>query len=124
MKVIDLLNKIANGEEVPNKIKVYDGEEEFSFEYNPFDTKYENEAGNDMFEIMANWKPVFNYTVEIIEEDNKIEKLDHLIGYDIRQFKDLREYVEVTTNDLFGKTNKIIDKINEIIDKINRMESK
>ena len=63
-----------------------------------------------------------NDKVEIIEEDNKIEKTDHLIGYDIRQFEDLREYVEITTDDLYGKTNKIIDKINELIDEVNKLK--
>jgi len=58
-----------------------------------------------------------NDTVEIIEEEKKIpEKLDHLIGYDIQQFDDLKEYVEITTNDLFGEVNKVIDTLNQLID--------
>jgi hypothetical protein len=51
------------------------------------------------------------------EEEKKIpEKLDHLIGYDIQQFDDLKEYVEIATSDLFGKVNKIIDTLNEVLD--------
>ena len=58
-----------------------------------------------------------NKEVEILEEPKGIpEKLDHLIGYDIRQFDDLKEYVEITTNDLFGKVNKIIDTLNQLLD--------
>ena len=30
--------------------------------------------------------------------------------------------MEITTNDLFGKTNKIIDKINELIDEVNKLK--
>ena len=44
------------------------------------------------------------------------EKIDHLIGYDIRQFDDLKECVEITTNDLFGKVNKITDILNQVLD--------
>ena len=55
--------------------------------------------------------------VEILEEPKGIpEKIDHLIGYDIRQFDDLKEYVEITTNDLFGKVNKITDILNQVLD--------
>ena len=53
----------------------------------------------------------------VVEEPKGIpEKLDHLIGYDIQQFDDLKEYVEIATNDLFGKVNKIIDTLNQVLD--------
>jgi hypothetical protein len=51
-----------------------------------------------------------------IEEKKIPEKLDPLIGYDIQQFDDLKEYVEITTNDLFGKVNKVIDTLNRLSD--------
>lgn len=53
MKVIELLNKIANGEEVPNRIKY----EKHIYEY---------EEGTY----------ILNNELEIIEEPKKIEKID------------------------------------------------
>lgn len=55
---------------------------------------------------------------EILDDEEKglPEQLDHLIGYDIQQFDDLKEYVEITTNDLFGEVNKVIDTLNQLSD--------
>ena len=99
MKVIDVLNKWANDEDVI----VNDEEEYFA------NTRTLMKNLNSEIEIIKD-KPI---------EDKKIEKLDYLIGYNIQLFDDLKEYVEITTNDLFRKTNKIINKINEIIDRLN-----
>ena len=77
MKIIDLLNKIANGEEVPKKIEyrnikfVYDkGNRLYIVEnYNEY---------NDLLMELSNHKGTdLNKKVEIIEEEKKIpEKLD------------------------------------------------
>ena len=76
MKVIDLLNKIANGEEVPKIIK-YD---ETIYLFRNYDYKeYSIEKGicdeqtswiEDKFDFYK-----INDEVEIIEEDKKIEKI-------------------------------------------------
>lgn len=80
MKVIDLLNKIANGEEVPKKIEyrnikfVYDKDNRLYIvenynEYNDLLMELSNHKGTDL-----------NYEVEIIEEEKKIpEKLEDII---------------------------------------------
>lgn len=132
LRVIDLLNKIANGEEVPRKF-IVDG-----------DTLY---IGEDRFIEYANGKRIewfiypswLNEEVEIIEEeprdievcgslftkseydklagikeDKKIEELDiyncfKVMGYD-------------KTGRLDDNFQKISDKINEIIDKLNKGE--
>jgi len=98
MKIIDLLNKIANGEEVPKKIKYNDkiyiakgnvienfvdycsDEDEWCFNHY---VRYEN----------------LNDEVEIIEDNKKIEKLN------------------IDDIDYFTMNNKI----NEIIDILNEM---
>jgi len=74
MKVIDLLNKIANGEEVPKKIKYCD--EMFGFTgYNSASKNYNNEL-EDLFEILDG--SMLNDEVEILEEEKKIpEKLEN-----------------------------------------------
>lgn len=125
MKIIDLLNKIANGGEVPKKIKFKNNIYGF-IERNDNVYNYKQIYNGRFIDnyLCDGWfmdsEAILNDEVEIIEEDKKIEKIDHLIVYDIRQFEDLREYMEITIYDLFGKTNKIIDKINEIIDIINK----
>ena len=68
MKVIDLLNKIANEEEVPKKIKFK--AEVFEFENGMYMTET-----NDYLEDYTDYT-MLNNEVEIIEEDKKIEKLD------------------------------------------------
>ena len=100
MKVIDLLNKIANGEEVPEKIKwgihIF---EWYAYNYNevqPSNGKYLE----DYIDFDENY---LTDEVEIIEENKKIEKLKFTGNGDT-------DYVSV------------IPKINEIIDKINEME--
>ena len=108
MRVIDLLNKIANGEEVPKKIKyqgvVFTLEEE---------TYY---APNTMY-ILKDYIKLeeleLNDEVEVIEEDNKIEKLGRF------EFSIEYSASQVANNYLIqGK------KINEIIDELNKLKEK
>ena len=109
MKIIDLLNRIANGEKVPKKFKIKGScFKDLYFEYNE---KY------DCYDLIGeNFKEgcyVFGYSelndeVEIIEEDKKIEKIDLILD---EQFSndELQAYIKETQE----KVNEIIDKINE-----------
>ena len=97
MKVIDLLNKIANGEEVPKRIN-YGG------------------MVNDYEYLLNNIKRFsLNDEVEIIEdtpkEDKKIDKLKYCMvdGY----------IVIGGTRDIDEQLRIICERINEIIDKVN-----
>ena len=109
MRVIDLLNKISNGEEVPSKIKyrnkifVYDKDNQCYIveNYNEYD---------DLLMSLSNHKGTdLNYEVEIIEESKgapeKIEPLqkDYMTLDDIKFTFSNSEMI-------------IVDKINEIID--------
>lgn len=70
MKVIDLLNKIANGEETPEKIRVLGNE----FEYDNYDLKYRNikKDRNNLLEHIGFYKGlVLNDEAEIIEDTPK-----------------------------------------------------
>ena len=60
MKVIDLLNKMANGEELPKKIKVYGD----IFILDEGNNIYENELGSNLLHIYNGH--IFKYEVEII----------------------------------------------------------
>ena len=123
MKVIDLLNKIANGEEIPKKIKVSSG---IIFEYDGID--YKNKDYNKYFfdSYMQITEKDMNMEVEIIEdipkEDKKIEKLN----IEIQDERTGNAYIrnEYGTKCYLTKRSKIIaNKINEIIDKINGEEN-
>lgn len=114
MKVIDLLNKIANGEEVPEKIK-----------YNNREYKYSKDA-KDYYDAGSIWLFythnifIINDEIEIIEEPNKIEKLD------IRQEKNINNnwkwkvYGKEHSYNISTPQKIIADKLNEIIDYINK----
>lgn len=98
MKIIDLLNLIAKGEDVPKYIKYYN-------------------RGNNKREIMLCCKENIIYKLdqliiglndEIIEEEKEIEKC---LSYD--EFECVDDYIE----HLRSKINKLIDVINEMREK-------
>ena len=100
IRVIDLLNKIANGEEVPNKIYCFNRE---------FYLKEKTYFG-DTFTLMHYIQEEdLNDEVEIIEEDKKIEKLYGLAT--------TREKTEIIPNN-----EELMFKINELIDEVNKLK--
>ena len=120
MKVIDLLVKIANGEEIPKRIKVFSFTYKYDYddvgeEYTYLDENTNERLDNDLLIIN-----LLNDEVEIIEdtpeEDKKIEKF--------KIIKDnSRDSVELIYDGMKLELTLlqaiILDKINEIIDKIN-----
>lgn len=114
MKVIDLLNKISNGEEVPKKIKCYNTIytfDEYKGEVGYVDKNREiyrwfaKEIDCDTFEDL-------NKEIEIIEEKKKIEKFE----FD----KDLEYGVyQLDLKGLNINLIKVAKRLNEIIDYIN-----
>lgn len=135
MKIIELLNKIANGEEVPKKIKVdwkiyeYQGDDyghkqddngiitDWLFTDNEIEKyDYISEFLNDEIEIIEE---------EIIGEKKKIKKLD---SFDIAK-QDEDEIgpdtiLELDYDGVSNTLNKVYHKINELIDKVNSLENK
>ena len=101
IKIIDLLNKIANGEEVPKKIK--DGAFELTLSR---DGKH---YGGQTTTVLNN---VFgmerlNDEVEIIEEEKEIEKMSTV--------KFHGKYVDHDTAlEIARKVNELIDAVNEL----------
>lgn len=106
MKVIELLTKIANGEEVPEKIEFYG----HIWYFNEYNQQYDKEGYG--FKNLNIWDGynfnILNEEVEIIE-DKKIEKIDVNYLQQIKKWK---------------RAKVLGNKINEIIDKINKMEDK
>ena len=80
MKVIDLLNKIANGEEVPKKIKW----EDTIYAYSEYDKDYlEFPFSEDEYKGLFDMKDsiltqYLNDEVEVLEEDKEIEDTKYM----------------------------------------------
>lgn len=105
IKIIDLLVKIANGEEVPEKIK-YNNK---IWEYDVYSNDYKGEdiwLFEELFEYRRTIEFI-NDEVEIIEESKKIEKID---------FRTLNTQKE--------KNRAMKDTINKLIDEINNLKEK
>ena len=100
IKIIDLLNMISKGEEVPKKIK-YTGE---IYEYRQDDLEYcGTKTGLYLFRNQNNF--TLNVSVEIVSEENE-------------------EYIEIQKikNKRFTRNQKqIAVKINELIDAVNEI---
>jgi hypothetical protein len=118
IKIIDLLNKIANGEEVPKKIKYTKRIGEYLI-LGLKENDYIDIDGDCLFEDY-DWLNNLNEEVEIIK-DKKIEKIEQrtdagLIGTDS---VDMIEHTN-RINRQAGYLSEIVSKINEIIDYINK----
>lgn len=115
MKVIDLLNKIANGEEVPKKIKVSC----YEFEWEEKGRYYKNTTNSSIQTLLQDWlnnASKLNDEVELIEDGEidipNIEELDtHTFDSNIRT---------ITVQNR-NKINEIIKMFNQEI-KITRKE--
>ena len=118
IKIIDLLNKIANDEEVPKKI-LLNG---IVFEYQGDDYLYKDEDKKEhwLFSVGYTDKYIWleNFLkaeIEIIEEPKKIKKIK-------KPTQD--EYLYSNGKELYENDMKVYDKINELIDEINNLKEK
>lgn len=121
MKIIDLLNKIANGEEMPKKIKF----ENYIYIWRDIQKEYFCEQINHSLESIIG-EYLFenlNLEVEIIEEDKEIEKLENEIEfYSYSKYEELKNdidkvlYILKAINLVEDKISNLNNKINEIID--------
>lgn len=129
MKVIDLLNKIANGEEVPKKICFCSRIFEFSRYKQDYICRDNDETGIYGMSI-CKWlfSSMLNDEVKILDieylnselgkkllepfyRNNKIEKLKHQI-----KLGDIHE--------ILISINKVAKKVNELIDAVNKLKEK
>jgi len=108
MKVIELLERIANNEDVPEKIKYRNIIYHINYEYGDYESDIEEYRISDYKEHYYLFEDIdmlkcLNDEIEIIE-DKKIEKLPNVD----------------TTKNKYQLYYVIQDKINEIIDYINK----
>ena len=112
MKIIDLLNKIANGEYVPNRI-LYEG---ITYWYDEKEKDYYTMIAKDLddedIEYLCDCKVnlILNDEIEIIEEDKKKRKIRKII------LDDLIDSDET----IYDNFHEVELKINEIIDILNK----
>ena len=113
MKIIDLLNKIANGEEVPKYIKYEDNIYEFDTMMGDYYSYKIKKWFSDKYCDGRSLRGCLNDEVEIIEEEKKIpEKLDQTLNR-VQIGDDYYRYI---------MENRF--KINEIIDYLDYLKSK
>lgn len=104
MKVIDLLNKIANREEVPKKIKYGN----YILTYDEDTQDYYNEP-SCTYALLGNLHYKLNDKVEIIEDISNLKWGEYVIKQDVKKCseKDLRTYISL----LMETQNEIIDRL-------------
>lgn len=109
IKIIDIFNKMANGEKVPdfiiNETRYYVG----------LDGYLKERLGCDVrWTIDTEW---LNNKVKIIEEEKEIEKLKYFYLCKSNEDGDLElTYTGVadTFDEVYGKINELIDAVNEL----------
>ena len=111
MKVIDILNKINNNEEIPEKIKF----DNTIFEYNKSQKEYNHKKDNGYYETLLYRVMTTHFIdvllraeVEVIEENKEIEELDEM------QIINARPEVNAEKiNELIRAVNKINKQLEE-----------
>ena len=102
MKIIDLLNKIVNREEVPKKYRYKDKEYEKDYCYMLY------EATGDCTEL--GFKSLLNDEIEILEEEKKIpEKLSTWFSLEKDCENDNIQYANNNFKTMYEKINEICD---------------
>ena len=107
MKIIDLLNKIANGEEVPKKIRINGWC--YKFEWQDYAGNYLDESEEiDLMSALSCDKEELNKEVEILDDEEKElpEKLHHC--YKDTDNEDV-EFLIKCINDLVDEYNDLLD---------------
>lgn len=119
IKIIDLLNKIYNNDNIPKKI-IYDN---CKWEYLSEYSDYKNEYKSYLFGYyIANYDDIhsfLNQEIEIIEEDKKIEKLCEYNRdlYILTDEPDLKIKYSDDYNNIAIRINEIIDVVNKMIER-------
>lgn len=113
MKIIDLLNKINNGEEVPKKVKF----DNTIFEYDKNQKEYNHQNHNGYYETLLYRVMTSHFIdvllraeVEVIEENNGIKELNDTNYFDNMTSEDKEFYFNLTRT----KLNEVIREVNKL----------
>lgn len=116
IKIIELLNKIANGEEVPKSIKYVDNILKYDESIQEYIGLPITGAGAFFNYLFVN-KPTLSFIneeVDIVEEDKLIEPIVMSVILD--------DYSNNNETKLAKKVHNCESKINELIDAVNKMK--
>lgn len=107
MKVIDLLKKIENGENIPLKIKVY----QEVFEWDTLEHYYKRSNGDDLLKLCTTFSTgeLLSMEVELIEDEIDIDSIEELKGI-----------VEYATEQ--DTINKLIQAVKQIDKRVKELE--
>lgn len=115
MKIIDLLNKINNGEEVPEKVKF----DNTIFKYDKKQQEYNNKKDNGYYETLLYRVMTTHFIdvllraeVEVIEENKEIKELNK-ISYDEFKYTDCKHRFDLI-NIEYDKINELVQAVNEL----------
>ena len=128
IKIIDLLAKIANNEEIPKKI-LLNG---IVFEYQGDDYLYKDEDKKEYWLFSAGYTDKYMWLenflkaeVEIIEEPKKIKRLEtYKEKEDEDYFANILKLSPNSECEIDEALSTTIDKLNELIDEINNLKEK
>lgn len=122
MKIIELLNKIANGEEIPKKIKYLN--RIYEYKYTTYGTGYLYEDKGIKYwfseDALSDSAEELNYEVEIIEDEKEIQSIETLNPHD----EYFRDGTELVYKLMYDKINEIAMKVNQLDKKVNSIEQK
>lgn len=114
MKIIDLLSKVANGEEVPKKIRI--DHWCYEFEWVEHDSNYYDKHQDiDLMSCLSMSEEELNYEVHELKEDKTIDRNIKWYLVDFQEEEKIK-IAEINMNFkiLREKMEEIIDKINEV----------
>lgn len=119
IKIIDLLNKIANGEEVPKKIKYEYTEYELSLSSKNY---YRTDRSEDLLSIVSGDE--LNDIVEILDEEDEFEDIESFgVHYswdyiDYKNIEELKKYINKDFQNIFDTLDKLIKNQKKIIERL------
>lgn len=118
IKLIELLNKIANGEEVPEKVK-YRGIEYIRIKNTSTDMDYygiKNSTGLFLEKVTCTHE--LNEQVEIIEDEIDIQEIEEINHYDI--ISAVKGKTEENINNELAKHSLIINKLRQAVKQLDK----
>lgn len=123
MKVIDLLKKIENGENIPHKIKVY----KEVFEWDSLEHYYRRSNGDDLLELCTifNTRELLSMEVELIEDETDIDSIIELEEFELDQFvtMDKSERFDRTMIE-YSKINQLVQAVKQLNKEVKELENK
>ena len=117
MKIIDLLNKIANGEEVPKKIRVSGWCYKFTW-IEHMANYYDKQEDIDLMSALSMCVDELNKEIEIIEEHKPLNEIRAMHGLprienNFTSYKMYADGKEIISIEQIPQENKIPEKLNE-----------